>query len=669
MKRLINIAIILCASFVSQAQVYYMLTSETQDICDVTHTISGDDIECPGDGTIITANPTGGGGTYQYSWVGGSFQSSPTLNLNIAGTDFQSQVRDAADTDCVGPVVLFDVGYGFELRNNGNTVTQGDTIDVGSVTEGSTSTIEVILDVFNNTGSNILTSGASDFTFGNSDFALSGFTSWTDPPSSDEVRFSFNPTGLNDGVYYSTVVMDVTGIGCETDGEYNFVLKATVTEGNPALTVSGNSVTITDGDNTPSSADHTDYGDVIEGNIFDRTFRLTNTGTGNLNITNVALSQSGTPFSIQTDPTSSPIAEGGYFDFTIRFNSSQSLAVGTYNCTVQLTTNESGNTNYQWAITAEIVTPPAALMLDSIPGADAAYSLRLLTNNYTGDVINVRRSGDNANEGFTADEITDGTLASWVSAGGGTEDGFVEILYDQIGSDDFTMGNSYSYNGDAGTNGESGFDSYQPQIVDNGVVMLKDGKPAMLFDGSDDRLCGGYSVNGKTASTLISVFSVETNSASNNLGIYNHWDNDSPWTTNDDAQQFVYSSANKDIIYAIRATNSSNTSNYYEAARSGATAFTEFTTQLMLGFLEFSSNTHEMYMNNSTTPDGDNGSSLDGVKIRATTEQVATIGNHNAGDNLWPFDGYIFELIIYDENKKSDLGALQDLINSYYSIW
>jgi hypothetical protein len=45
--------------------------------------------------------------------VGGPFQSSPTLNVNIAGTNFQSQVRDAADTECVGPVVLFDVGYEF----------------------------------------------------------------------------------------------------------------------------------------------------------------------------------------------------------------------------------------------------------------------------------------------------------------------------------------------------------------------------------------------------------------------------------------------------------------------------------------------------------------------------------------------------------------------------
>jgi hypothetical protein len=46
----------------------------------------------------------------------------------------------------------------------------------------------------------------------------------------------------------------------------------------------------------------------------------------------------------------------------------------------------------------------------------AAYSLRNLSSSYTGNVVEVRRSSDTAKEGFTAAEVTDGTLEAWVSA-------------------------------------------------------------------------------------------------------------------------------------------------------------------------------------------------------------------------------------------------------------
>jgi len=52
-------------------------------------------------------------------------------------------------------------------------------------------------------------------------------------------------------------------------------------------------------------------------------------------------------------------------------------------------------------------------VLDQYTGAAAAYSLRRLSVNTT-NVVRVRRSVDNAEDDFTADEITDGTLTSFV---------------------------------------------------------------------------------------------------------------------------------------------------------------------------------------------------------------------------------------------------------------
>ena len=49
-----------------------------------------------------------------------------------------------------------------------------------------------------------------------------------------------------------------------------------------------------------------------------------------------------------------------------------------------------------------------------IPAA-AAYSLRNLSTSYTGDVVDVRRSSDDAEDSFTAAEVADGTLTDWVN--------------------------------------------------------------------------------------------------------------------------------------------------------------------------------------------------------------------------------------------------------------
>jgi hypothetical protein len=48
--------------------------------------------------------------------------------------------------------------------------------------------------------------------------------------------------------------------------------------------------------------------------------------------------------------------------------------------------------------------------------AAAAYSLRKLKEDYTGDVVEVRRNVDGETEGFTAAEVTDGTLENFVNA-------------------------------------------------------------------------------------------------------------------------------------------------------------------------------------------------------------------------------------------------------------
>ncbi len=56
-----------------------------------------------------------------------------------------------------------------------------------------------------------------------------------------------------------------------------------------------------------------------------------------------------------------------------------------------------------------------ALPLDTAGAAAAAYSLRNLSSSYTGSVVEVRRSSDGEPRSFTATEVTDGTLVTWVN--------------------------------------------------------------------------------------------------------------------------------------------------------------------------------------------------------------------------------------------------------------
>jgi|GEM_PF-1596758 len=108
--------------------------------------------------------------------------------------------------------------------------------------------------------------------------------------------------------------------------------------------------------------------------------------------------------------------------------------------------------------------------LNSILGiaiASSAYSVRLLSSNYSGKAIQVRRSSDNTTQdiGFTANGDLDTTaLKSFVGSG----NGYVTIWYDQSGN---------------GRNAIQATTSKQPAIVLNGTIQRANSQPAVVFNG------------------------------------------------------------------------------------------------------------------------------------------------------------------------------------------
>ena len=130
------------------------------------------------------------------------------------------------------------------------------------------------------------------------------------------------------------------------------------------------------------------------------------------------------------------------------------------------------------------------LLLDAVPGAAAAYSLRQLSNAYTGPVVTVRRSSDNAEADFKASEIDDGTLTAFCGAG----DGLVKTWFDQSGN--------------TGRDASQGTAGYQPKIVSSGSLVTDGGKAAIELDGVDDyfssNITGFQSIQNLTVAIVFS---------------------------------------------------------------------------------------------------------------------------------------------------------------------
>jgi hypothetical protein len=119
-----------------------------------------------------------------------------------------------------------------------------------------------------------------------------------------------------------------------------------------------------------------------------------------------------------------------------------------------------------------ITVTESCALLGTTLNAVSAFSVRRLTGTYIGNAMQVRRSSDNAtlNIGFTAaGELDQAALLAFVGSG----DGFVSIWYDQSGN---------------GRNVTATNNTRQPRIVTAGVLNTRNGKPAIVFDGSNDYL-------------------------------------------------------------------------------------------------------------------------------------------------------------------------------------
>jgi len=273
-------------------------------------------------------------------------------------------------------------------------------------------------------------------------------------------------------------------------------------------------------------------------------------------------------------------------------------------------------------------------LLDIYSGASAAYSLRDLSSASVGNpVVNVRRSSDNATQDFISTEITNGTLLAFVG-NTASDNGYVTTWYDQSG---------------ASNNLVQATQANQPKIVSSGVLVERNLKPAVEFDG----LASNF-LEQTTALSLTEAdgfVAVETkNYPPTRVGplVYNEsglWG----YSTSPYSNHYSWSDAS---IYETFFTTSQ-----VPIATPAVTL-----AQLNLYNVLSKSSEYSVFLNSNQI-------------FTTATNTVATSGTQRLGasqdssNNRYYLDGYVSEFIIYPLDQSANRTGIEANINIHYSIY
>ncbi|HOZ52898.1 MAG TPA: choice-of-anchor D domain-containing protein, partial [Chitinophagaceae bacterium] len=121
---------------------------------------------------------------------------------------------------------------------------------------------------------------------------------------------------------------------------------ATVTSiTNAEINLQGNSTDISDGDNTPSVTDNTQFGNANVGGSISKTFTIQNTGTVNLSVSSITSSNG--LFTVSALSPASPIAAGGSASFSITFSPT---TAGSQTSTIIINNDDCNESVYNFEI-------------------------------------------------------------------------------------------------------------------------------------------------------------------------------------------------------------------------------------------------------------------------------------------------------------------------------
>lgn len=181
----------------------------------------------------------------------------------------------------------------------------------------------------------------------------------------------------------------------------------------PEIIVSGGSplIEIVNGDNTPSSTDHTDFGTQLLSTNFDRVFKIENIGNLDLNLTGSPdeVILTGSPyFSVIQQPVLSTLGNGVSTTFTVRYNP---LLQGIHTAIVNIPNNDFDENPYTFTIQGKVCDLAITNVLvedETCPNAaDGRITVTASCTNCTGN-ISYSIDGNNFQSSNVFENLIDG---------------------------------------------------------------------------------------------------------------------------------------------------------------------------------------------------------------------------------------------------------------------
>jgi hypothetical protein len=278
--------------------------------------------------------------------------------------------------------------------------------------------------------------------------------------------------------------------------------------------------------------------------------------------------------------------------------------------------------------------PAADLLLDSFPGAGAAYSLRLLDKDYTGNCIMVRRSnGDSTNIGFVNNYLDTVSLKSFCGTTS-SDTCYVRTWYDQ-------SGNSVNVRQTTSAN--------QPYIVRGGAITYDSTTVAIYFNG----FRGLQTFNGALQPTIADTYTVIRMDTIPGVTDY------SVQAIINFAEATTHTGGLSRLWLFLRPTT-----NLVSQIRQNGNVFNGTNSPQHVRYLfNLNSKLANVYRNNTSIL-----STKETTDLTYPNSAPFLIGNIVANFNAGLI-GYFQETIIYTSDNSTNRTAIQTNINNFYQIY